>query len=104
MGTDENMQIAYSIQRIIKDKGISQAQLARMSDISQSAVNRYLNGENEIPASKAQKMADALAVSVDELLGVDLPKQGENELITIYRSLDADSRELLLNMARKLAR
>ena len=101
MGTDENAVIAEKIRMIAESKKVSQSALGRMAGISQSAINRYLNGENEIPASKVKAMADVLGISLDELLGTGRLTESEKEFVELFRLMDYESRSLLLAIAKR---
>lgn len=86
-------------------KGMSQAELSRLSGVSKSSLSRYLGGD-EMPASKLAAIADALRVSVDYLLGIPSPplpefplSPDELRLLDLYRAMEPDYRAMLMKTA-----
>jgi len=64
---------------IRKAKGLTQVQLAERMDSSQRAVSHYENHPTAPPGPILAKLAEALAVSTDELLGLKTHKPRERE-------------------------
>ncbi len=94
--------IEYSIVKLMNHEGISQAELSRRTGISTSSLSRYLSGE-DMPASKLRRIADALGVSTDALLGIDFQLDpDERVLVDVYRSLCERDKRRLLEIARTL--
>lgn len=61
--------IGDRIKKLIKEKDMTQEELARKADIPYATLLKILNGSVENPTVKTmQKLAMALEVSVDELL------------------------------------
>ena len=58
---------SYVMIDLLKKKGITQRDLARESNIPESTLNRYLNGNSDIPLSKAKRIADSLGITLDDL-------------------------------------
>lgn len=54
-----------------KDENITQVQLAEVLSISQQTMNAYKMGHRRVPVSALSVLANALAVSVEELIGTD---------------------------------
>lgn len=54
-----------------KDQNIAQVQLAKVLSISQQTMNAYKMGHRRVPVSALSVLANALAVSVEELIGTD---------------------------------
>lgn len=52
-----------------KEKGISQAELGKLSGINGDIVGKYERGEMKPSIETAKKLADALEVSLDYLVG-----------------------------------
>lgn len=75
------------ILRIMKEKGMSQKQLATASGITEAAISKYISGEREPRITFLKRIADALDVPADEFLyeKVDHPEyyQGKNECIDV---------------------
>ena len=81
------MDIGKKILRIMKEKEMSQKQLARASGITEAAISKYISGEREPRITFLKRIADALDVPADEFLyeKVDHPEhyQGKNECIDV---------------------
>lgn len=71
----------------MKEKEMSQKQLAAASGITEAAISKYISGEREPRITFLKRIADALDVSADEFLyeKVDHPEhyQGKNECIDV---------------------
>jgi len=57
------------IRDLRNDKDMSQADVAKLLDMSQTGYSKYETGENDIPTRVLLKLADFYGVSVDYLLG-----------------------------------
>lgn len=81
------MDIGKKILRIMKEKEMSQKQLAKASGITEAAISKYISGEREPRITFLKRIADALDVPADEFLyeKVDHPEhyQGKNECIDV---------------------
>ena len=60
--------VGRNIARILQDRGMSQAELARRSGESQMNISRIIRGQNEPLVSTVARIAEALDVLVDVLL------------------------------------
>ncbi len=80
-------------------KKLTQLELARLSGISKSSLNGYIHGDRKITVDAAQKIADALNVSLWTLLNgealavtsMDLTER-ERRLVSGYRRLNDEQR------------
>lgn len=61
---------AANLRRIMGDRGMTQAELGRMVGISQGNVSMYVTGRREPRATYILRIATALGVTTDDLLGV----------------------------------
>lgn len=88
---------------LMKQRGMSQSDLSRMSEIPTSTLSRYLEGK-DIPASRLKVIAAALDVTVDEILGIT-PKlsDDERELVRFYRMLTDKGKHAVLAGLRDFA-
>ena len=57
-----------NIVRLLDEKQISRAELARRMEIAQPSVIRMLNGEHELRTDTIERIADAIGVDPLELL------------------------------------
>lgn len=93
--------IQNAIIQAMNARHMSQAELARRSGVSKSSLSRYIGGD-DIPASKLASIANALSVSIDELLGIKSTAYldaKEYNLLTLYRSMNAEGRARLMEQA-----
>ena len=51
-----------------EDRDLSQREVAKLLEMSQTGYSKYETGENDIPTSVLQRLADFYNVSVDYLL------------------------------------
>ena len=70
-----------------KARGLTQIQLAESADTTQRAISYYENDIGYPPAPALIKLAQALQVTTDELLGVKPVKQDRGHLDPELRSL-----------------
>mgnify|MGYP005831654425 FL=1 len=57
------------MEKLRKQKGLSQERLARLADVANNTIIKMESGENKNPTLETlQKVAKALDVSVDELI------------------------------------
>lgn len=95
--------------RIRKEKSISQEVLAKRSGIAQSAISNIEKGNHSPTVYTTQKLADALGVSLVELItGKPYPPaepvvydnviltETERQLISDFRTLNKQGRETIL--------
>lgn len=77
------MTIGEKIRKVRTDKGLTQKQLADRMSVTQSHVWQYENGLVKPSDKQVKKFADALGVSVKELLSVEENNKTENESIAM---------------------
>ena len=63
------------LKQIMDERGLSQKELAHMAGLTPSTINRYVNGKELGSIIKWWCIADALGMSLDDLLEV---RDGEN--------------------------
>ena len=73
-------------------KGLTQVELAKLANVSQNSISKWLNGESVPSIDKALSLAKALDLSVGELIG---------ELESQQELLEEDKRFLALPLKRK---
>ncbi len=94
------MSLSDNMLLIRKKKGISQAELGKMIGTSGDVVGRYERGDITPSVEVVSKIADALEVSVDYLLGkttLELDKQAVKRLEDISK-LPEDNKKFVLNL------
>ena len=70
----DNLQTGKLIQELRKQKGFTQQQLADMLNLSNKTISKWESGSGSPDISNLPPLADALGVSVDELLRGELQK------------------------------
>jgi len=62
--------LSDNIKKIRKKKGLSQDKLAKLADVTHTTLVKIESGVNDNPTVKTlKKIADALEVTLDELVG-----------------------------------
>lgn len=86
------------LKRVLKEKGMTQNELAKLSNVSTTAISRYCNGDRVPNADILCRMASALNVSVDVLIGGPLDNldvKSLNKLSTLlYKECSDKIKEL----------
>lgn len=65
-------EIISIISEILREKDISQSELARRVGMAKSAISRYFSGTRDFPVNRIGDFAEALGVTPEYLLGIDL--------------------------------
>ena len=61
--------LSKNLRKLREQKGLSQERLARLADVANNTIIKMESGENKNPTlDTLQKLAKALAVSVDDLI------------------------------------
>ena len=81
-----------------KEKGLKQADLAKIVHVSLQTISGYETGYAQPPIDILIKLADALQVSTDFLLG----RENDVGLIEVETNLAPDEQELI-NLYRKMS-
>lgn len=71
------MTIAERVSKLMHERDRSQTWLERQTGISQSAISRFLRGEQRLYVDQAVAISQALEVSLDELVGLDALAKNE---------------------------
>ena len=72
MTQDEKLffkQLGARIAQLRKERGLTQVQLAQLLDLTQQMVASYEVGRRRVPVSLLPAIADALTISIEELIG-----------------------------------
>ncbi len=91
------------IREVRKARGMSQDELAELASLNRVTVTKYESGRVEPGAQALARIADALEVSADELLGrtEENEEKEEDEVMQIREQLRRDpNTRLLFNAAR----
>lgn len=84
-----NMTIGEKILKLRTDQNLTQKQLANICGFSQSALNFWENGKRQPKIEQLEKIANALDVSVADLMGLTYKENimDTNDLFKFYDSL-----------------
>lgn len=110
----KNSTTSIRLQEIMKERGIKQADLARMTGISRGAVSNYVLGRYEPKSDVINKFAKALNCSEMWLWGYDVPMkrqaaspvdepkltEGEEMLLQLFRQIPEDAQKMYLEVLR----
>lgn len=93
------------IQMLMKERGLRQADLCRMTQIPSSLMSDYVSGKKSPALNNAMAIADALSVSLDELTGrIELRSAvlsaREEELVNGFRLLDERGKQTIEGLLR----
>ena len=77
MGRWGIVELSAQLQKILAEKGITQKELAVRAKITESALSYYIKGDRSPRSNTVAKLAAALSVSVDELLGTMPDEQAQ---------------------------
>ena len=99
--------VSDALKRARKAKRWTQLELAERSGVSQQAISFIENGRNSPSESTIRLLADALGLSVSDLLHDESEtettlKPDELRLLNMYRSLPANAKEAALENVRTL--
>lgn len=101
------MAFSETLRSLLEEQGLTQKQLALDLNITQSTLGGYIQGTREPDFDTLKLFAKYFRVSTDYLLGYSLTPgsvPGEQEILRIYRSLDAEQRELYIEQGKVFLR
>lgn len=94
---DFNSKIIYKINQKVKDKHITQKQLASFTGINQSTISKLLANKSKLTVEQLVKISIALKTDISEL--VTLESKNLNSMDNIYSSIDEND-NLVCNTKR----
>lgn len=89
------------IAELREKKGMNQGDLAARSDVSRVMIGKYERGEASPSINAAKKIADALEVSLDHLVGEGLYQGFDKKTLQRFRDLehlDEDKKKTLFDL------
>ncbi len=105
--------IRYTLIDLMEETGTTGSELADAVSVSKQSVSAWRTGKSSIDIENIPAICKYFGISIDEFFGSAKEKQpsvpesnltpDEQQLVDLYRKLDADSAALLLSMAAKLA-
>lgn len=95
------------LRKIRDDKGLSQSELAEKAGMQPSAISHFESGRRAPSFDNLKRLADALSLTVDYLLGRQADPQTAGpkaeQLFRNFERLSADDQETVTNFAKMLA-
>lgn len=94
------MEFGEIIKLVRKKKGLTQAELAQMADIAINSLRRYERGERKPTLYALERIASALGVRIEDLIGLQEFESGEefekarNELLGKFANSETESLEV----------
>jgi len=77
--------LGQKITELLKEKGITQRELASRIESTEMTVSRYVRDERQPKAETLARIAQVLNTTTDDLLGRDILKDDEGEFLKIHR-------------------
>ena len=65
-----NETIQKNLRKFIRERGVTQAYIARATGLTEASISRYVNGEHTPSSMSLMKLARALHVSIDDFFEV----------------------------------
>lgn len=93
--------VAANIRSLCLASGLNQTQIAERAGISKSTLSAYINGVNHPRTKQLERLAEALGVTCSDIAGGGTH---EDELVTLFRSLTPDQREVIMQTMWVFAR
>lgn len=95
MGREQaNMPFGDALERIRKERGLTQAQLAQKLDVNQSLIAKWESGKVQPRAATLAKLAETLEVAVEELIVGEAQTTSSSAPTKSLRALDPKLVEL----------
>lgn len=95
------MKFSTRLREVLKEKGINQTELSKMTDISKSVISEWLSDKYEPKQDKVYIVAEKLSVSPSWLFGVSNEKEVKSDLMSIYNELTPQRQIKVYNFAEK---
>ena len=99
--------LGKNIKELRVEKGLSQAQLAKLVGVTQGAIYFWEKGINEPTAGYVKQLAKIFSISTDDLLSYESSGMNEkspviNELFSTILRLSTEQQEILLKLAKEI--
>lgn len=73
---------------LLKERGMSQKELAKAAGLTPTAVSRYVNGEREPRALTVAALAEVLGVKPSDIMGTSDEQEVDTAVSFIVRNID----------------
>lgn len=95
------MKFSTRLREVLKEKGITQTELSKMTAISKSVISEWLSDKYEPKQDKVYIVAEKLSVSPSWLFGVSNEKEVKSDLMSIYDQLTPPRKSKVYNFAER---
>ena len=99
----DNYDIGIRILNALKATGKTQKELAKETGLTEASLSRYIAGSRSPRADNIVRIAKALHVTTDYLLGTDEPKLFDEELKSVAAWIARNAKELTATQKVELA-
>lgn len=94
--------LGEKIAQLLKEKTMSQRELAARIDSTEMTVSRYVRNERQPKAEVLARIAAVLNTTTDELLGRELSKDDESEYLKIHRLIARNASKMSAEKKQEL--
>jgi len=101
--------VGENIKKVCQLKGIRQVDISEHMKVSQGTVSNWFKGTNSIDIENLAELCSFLGVSLDQIFGVAplTPEvtlsQEETDLLSMFRALNSQGKDMLMSTARAFA-
>ena len=101
--------VGENIKKVCQLKGIRQIEISEHMKVSQGTVSNWFKGTNSIDIENLAELCSFLGVSLDQIFGVAplTPEvtlsQEETDLLSMFRALNSEGKDMLMSTARAFA-
>lgn len=91
------------LKQLMRERRITQRDLARMSGVTEAAMSRYMGGNRQPGGETLANMATALHTTSNDLLGLEPPTDVESVFRLVARNASAIPNEVRLKLIQLLS-
>lgn len=99
---DMSQKFANAMHTLRKQKKMSLDELAQKIGTHKQMLSRYERGERVPKITMANKIAEALGTTMDEMLGIEATMTMEDQLVAMFRGLSLEGQKKLMERAEEL--
>ena len=105
-GTEKKMDMSQkfstAMHTLRKQKKMSLEELAQKIGTHKQMLSRYERGERVPKITMANKIAEALGTTMDEMFGIEATMTMEDQLVAMFRGLSLEGQKKLMERAEEL--
>ena len=99
---DMSQKFANAMHTLRKQQKMSQEELANKIGSYKQVISKYERGTNIPKISMANKIAEALGTTLDEMMGIEATMTMEDQLVAMFRGLSLEGQKKLMERAEEL--